>query len=141
MKKLKIILLSVVFVSISVEYGCASRAAIKQYKESEWVYIGNGTDLEKYLTTKNIKFEVNPMGGVFVERSVYKIINDQMRTAFILCVAIPFDVATYPFQLMGFDHWPSSSNRSIITNDSSGESNGNWANLVGGLLHAGFNHW
>ena len=142
MKFLKVILTLLTIFSINMEFGCASREAIKEYNKGEWVYLGNGTDLERFLTNNEIIFEVNPRGSIFIQRDVYKEINDKMRTGVLLCMAIPFDVATFPLQLMGFDHWSSPlARKSNGSNDSSGQSKVDGGKLIGVLLQAGFNHW
>ena len=133
MKFKQFIFIGFIVILLLPELGCASRAAIKDYNKAEWVYLGRGAELEKLLIENKISYEVNPVGGISVERSSLKRINDQVRTGVILCFAIPFDVATYPFQLIGLNPGSSSSGKE------SGD-NFNWGSVIGSLLLLGFSH-
>ena len=108
----KYIIFILILLMINIESGCASRAVIKEYTKAEWVYLGRGADLEKFLMDNKIIYEVNPLGGILIKRSTYEKIKDQIRTGVILCIAIPFDVAAYPLQLIGLDQWSSSGHAS-----------------------------
>lgn len=134
MKFKQLILFCFIFGFIFFEFGCASRASIKEYNKSEWIYLGSGAELEQFLIENKISYEVNPLGGISIERSTYKKVNDQIRTGVLLCFAIPFDIVTFPFQLIGLNHWSSQQGNAS-------EQELNLGNSVGALLQAGFSHW